>query len=181
MRFSPRSKQRVQWFLAHAKELRLGRSAVQRLHWFAFALEHNGNASLTCRHFGIARSTYLRWVGRFDPNDERSLEDCSKRPQHLRRSQLSGNAIAAIKGLRRTNPTMNRAEIAQSLIQHGFAVSPSTVGRIITKHRLFFGDIPSHRSKRQVALDIDFSTCEQPRSIEPNPLTDSPSFSPSFA
>jgi hypothetical protein len=181
MRFPTRSKQRVQWLLAHAEELRLGRPAVQRLQWFTFALNHEGNTSLTSRHFGIARSTLLRWIDRFDPNDERSLEDTSKRPKQLRQSTVGESVIAEIRKMRTDDPTMSRDAIAAVLRQGGIAISPSSIGRIITKHRLFFGNKSSHRTKRQTRYDILEPTAEPQRKAGNEPYTDMHSLSPSLA
>lgn len=177
MTFSARHRQRIHWLLAHANELHLGKNAVQRLHWFAFACNHGGNASLTCRHFGIARSTYVRWLGRFRPSDERSLEDTSRRPKRVRRSLVPTDVISAITQLRKEHTTMDREEIAMILRERGMNVSLSAVGRIITRHRLFFGNTPSHQTKRIGEMNIDSS----PSTVSPAPPAPPPSLSPSFA
>ena len=52
----------------HPKEV------VERLQWFLNYAEH-GSISETCRHYRIARSTFYRWLRRFDPNDLSTLTD----------------------------------------------------------------------------------------------------------
>ena len=63
----------VRRLLRSAGELELSLHAIQRLKWFMYALEHDGNVSLVSRHFGISRSTFLRWAERFDAADPRTL------------------------------------------------------------------------------------------------------------
>lgn len=47
---------------------------MQRLHWFLDFTE-NHSVSKVCSKFTIARSTYYRWLQRFDPSDLSTLED----------------------------------------------------------------------------------------------------------
>ena len=42
------------------------------------------NVALTCRHFGISRQTFYRWLRRYQPLDLTSLEERSHCP-HRRR------------------------------------------------------------------------------------------------
>ncbi|MFH1670177.1 MAG: helix-turn-helix domain-containing protein, partial [Patescibacteria group bacterium] len=50
------------------------KEVAERLQWFLFYSEQRA-VSAVCRHFNIARSTFYRWHGRFDPDDLSSLED----------------------------------------------------------------------------------------------------------
>lgn len=135
--------------LQRSRELELSASAVQKLKWFAFALEHNGNVSLACRHFGIARSTFMRWAERFDPRDPLSLEEESRRPHTVRSSEIDHEIVEIIRQLRMKNPVMGKVQIQQILKEkHGITLSTSTVGRVIARHNMFFGDLPSHVRKR---------------------------------
>lgn len=145
----------VRHLLKRAKELELSEGAVQRLKWFAFALEHGGNASLACRHFGIARTTYVRWAERFDPRDPSSLEEESRRPRRVREPETPPRVVALIRDLRLKHPLMGKEEIAALLARdHGANVSASTVGRTIARHGFFFANTPAHERKR-AAADID--------------------------
>ena len=63
----------------------LSPEAKRRLRWFDWHREHGENVSLTCRHFGIGRSTFYRWAKRYNPRDLRSLEDQPSRPRRCRR------------------------------------------------------------------------------------------------
>ena len=141
--------------LRHADALSLSRGARQRLHWFLYALAHEGNVSLACRYFGISRDTFVRWAKRFNPRDPSTLEEQSRRPHTVRKPNTDAAVIALIRQYREQSPAMGKEQIAVLLhIDHRIVLSASTVGRIIARHRFFFGDKNSHRSKR---IGPDFS------------------------
>jgi transposase-like protein len=145
--------QDVRRLLRNAEGLELSVGAVQRLKWFAYALEHDENISLTCRHFGIARSTFLRWAERFDAHDIATLEEQSRRPHTVRTPDTDARVIDLVRALRTQHTNMSKETITQILReQHGVDLSVSTVGRIITRHKMFFGSSPSHRQKRGEAM-----------------------------
>lgn len=142
----------VRHLLKRAKELELSDGAVQRLKWFSYALEHGGNVSLTCRHFGIARSTFLRWAERFDARDIRTVEEESRRPHTVRAPETAPHVVALIKQIRQQHPLMGKDAVAQLLrSQYGIDVSASTVGRTIARHGFFFASTASHEQKRAAA------------------------------
>ncbi|MEK7218028.1 MAG: helix-turn-helix domain-containing protein [Patescibacteria group bacterium] len=178
MRYTKRQQQRIASLLARAKDLRLSRSAERRLLWFAFAAGHGGNVSLTCRHFGIARSTFLRWAERFNPRNERSLEDASRRPRHVRRPRTPEQAITLIAQWRQENPRLSRHAISQLLRAQGIRLSPASVGRVIARERLFFANTPSHQTKRNalplsgtMSIERDIRAARDP--ARPFPLSPS--------
>lgn len=139
----------VKRFLRRSQELEISPQGVQRLKWFVFALEHDKNISLTCRHFGIARSTFLCWLRRFDVKNVTSLEDHSRRPHSVNVSHTNAEVLAIIKMLRMQQTMISKHEIQKILQeQYGVNLSSSTIGREITRHNFFFGDTPSHRAKR---------------------------------
>lgn len=146
----------VRHLLKRAKELELSDDAVQRLRWFCYALEHDGNVSLACRHFGIARSTYLRWARRFDARDVTSLEEESRRPKHVRMPETPPHVVALIRDLRMKQPLLGKEAIAEVLTaQYGIRVSASTVGRTIARYGFFFASTPSHEQKRSAGSRAD--------------------------
>lgn len=135
--------------LSRSRELELSANVVQKLKWFAYALSHQGNISLTCRHFGIARSTFMRWAERFDPRDPLSLEEHSRRPHSMRTSEVDSSIVEMIRALRMKHHQMGKEEVQRILKEkHGITLSASTVGRIIARHQMFYGDFPSHARKR---------------------------------
>jgi len=144
------SRQVIRSVLHRARALGLSSSARLRLTWFLFAAEHDWNVSLTCRHFGIARSTFVRWKRRFDPNNPESLEEHSRRPNSVRECREDPVVVAFIQQCRISDPHAGKQDIADRLQSVcNLRVSPATVGRIIQRHGFFFGDTPSHRMKRK--------------------------------
>lgn len=152
--------QAIEKLLRTADELGLNKAARIKLQWFLFYATHDGNVSLTCRHFGIARSTFNRWYARFDVRDERTLEEASRRPLTVRTPETAGDVVTFVAELRRSHPFMNKEDIQTRLHAAGHTVSASTVGRIIARNNLFFGNSPAHRRKRGEghAGYTDFST-----------------------
>jgi transposase-like protein len=143
----------VRRLLKQAAELELSAGAVLRLKWFLYALEHDDNVSLACRHFGIARTTYMRWWKRFDPQDASSLEEVSRRPHTVRAPETDERTVALIRELRLANPAMGKVGIQALLKQlHGVEASVSTVGRVISRNKLFFAPTASHAQKRGDAM-----------------------------
>lgn len=86
------------------KILALSRVATQRLEWVIYYRDHGHNASLTCRHFGIARKTFYKWYGEFDEDNLYSLyklEDRSKAPMRVRQRQITQQEESRIIALRK--------------------------------------------------------------------------------
>lgn len=154
----------VRRLLKQAVELELSTGAVQRLKWFAYALAHDNNVSLTCRHFGIARTTFMRWWKRFDASDISSLEDTSRRPHTVRTPETDQRTIDCIRQLRIAHPATGKVGICALLREvYGIELSVSTVGRVISRHKLFFAEKPSHAQKRgEVAVDTNNAIALEP-------------------
>lgn len=140
--------------LRQAKAHELSPDAVRRLKWFVYLLDHRGNRSQAARHFDVARSTIARWSARFDPSDPLTLEDRSRAPRRVRAPETDARVVAMIRDLRKRSPTLGKVPLHEILTrEHGIAISISTVGRIISRHKLFFADTSSHREKRGAPLD----------------------------
>lgn len=148
-----RNRHVIEKLLRRADDIGLSHQAKQRLKLFSYALKHSGNISLTCRHFGIARSTFLRWAERFEARDESSLEERSRCPKKVREPKTDVGIIERIRALRLAYPTQGKQRIAHILAMEGMHVSASTVGRVIARHALFFAPTPSHRAKRSYGRD----------------------------
>jgi transposase InsO family protein len=117
----------------------LSKEAKIRLSWIDFYVRHGKNSSLTCRHFGIARSCFYKWLNRFNSHGLRSLESVSTRPSNVRQSLVPNEVVAVVKDLRRTNPEYSKYKLSVILKRdYGYSLSSSTIGRIITQHNLFF-------------------------------------------
>lgn len=59
----------------------------ERLQWLLH-YEQSGSASATCARFSVSRSTFYRWLHRFDPQNLTSLTDHPTRPaeEHVQHS-----------------------------------------------------------------------------------------------
>jgi len=80
-----------------AKILKLSSRAKLRLEWLIFYhLKSNGNVSLVCRHFGIARKTFYKWFNVFNENNLRILEDESKAPVSKRQPRKYTHSVVDI-------------------------------------------------------------------------------------
>ena len=125
---------------------------IQRLRWLAYAAMHDGNIERTCRYFGIARSTFIRWSNRFDPDDLTSLSDHSRRPLSVRTPETDPRIVKIIEDIRIAMPLLGKQKICDLLqSDYGIEISSATVGRILTRYGFFFADTESHRQKRLYA------------------------------
>ena len=106
--------------------------ARQRLKWMDYYLDHENNASLTCRYFGISRQIFYRWKRRYNPRDLRSLEERSHRPRRLRQPTWSGELAIAVLHLREQYPRWGKDKLMVMLRERGWQVSTSMVGRILS-------------------------------------------------
>jgi putative transposase len=106
--------------------------AARRLKWMDYYAKSQ-NARQTCRYFGISPQTFYRWKNRFDPYDLTTLEEESRRPQHVRQSQTPLAVKERILELRNERPRWGRDKLAVLLKREGTKISGSTVGREMTK------------------------------------------------
>jgi transposase InsO family protein len=121
--------------------------AKRRLSWMDFYGSHGRNAALTCRHFAIPRSTFYRWLSRFDPKDVSTLEDRSRAPNSRRQPTTPLRVIDAILTLRDERPAWSKYKLSVVLARdEGIEVSPSTVGRVLKRH----GRIEKKASQRRI-------------------------------
>ncbi len=128
---------------------RLSVAARERLGWIAYFVQHRHSVSETCLHLGISRSTFHRWLERFDPTDLTSLEEKSHEPHTVRSAIVPDNIITLIRAYRQTHPHMGKDSIRDLLqTEHGLSVSASTIGRVIERECLYFAATPLHWKKR---------------------------------
>lgn len=101
-----------------------------RLQILAYAETHS--VAATCRHFGIARSTYYRWKHRYVPQRPATLENRSSRPHAPRRPTWTTQEVLAVRDLRARFPRMGKVKLAILLHAQDIHLSVSMVGRILT-------------------------------------------------
>ena len=133
-----------------ARLMGLDADVQKKLEWFSYYLESGESVSQTCKHFGVARSTFYRWLERFDPSDLHTLEEKSHRPRMLRKPKVTQTVVDLVRIYRMRDPFLGKDQIAELLeSEHGMKVSSSTVGRIITQYNFYFGNSVLHRRKRK--------------------------------
>lgn len=126
----------------------------QRLAWMDY-YKKDGNARRTCRYFGIAPKTFYKWLERYESQGLRGLEDVSRKPKTFRVSKVPMEEVDVVIRLRKEYPMYSKYKISELLRrEHGILLSASTVGRLFTKHKLFFPTpIPAKRQRnRQAAV-----------------------------
>ena len=108
----------------------LSRAAQVRLGWMDF-YRKSKNVALTCRHFGISRQTFYRWLKRDEPLHLTSLEERSHCPHHRRQATWSFSLERKVLTLRLQFPRWGKDKLVVLLRQQGESVSTSMVGRIL--------------------------------------------------
>lgn len=111
----------------------LSREAKHRLHMLEYAQIRS--VSATCRHFGIARSTFYRWQRRYVPSRLGTLENHSSRPRRVRQRTWTSSQAIAVRELRRSFPYMGKHKLAIVLRDQHIVLSVSTIGRILCSLR----------------------------------------------
>jgi transposase InsO family protein len=109
----------------------LSRAALVRLAWMDF-YRKSQNVALTCRHFGISRQTFYRWLKRYEPVDLTTLEERSHCPRRRRQPTWSFPLEEKVLTLRLQFPRWGKDKLAVLLRRQHLAVSTSMVGRILT-------------------------------------------------
>ena len=117
--------------------LQLSSKAKLRLKWMDY-YHKTKNASLTCRHFGIAKSVFWYWYKKYDPQNLKSLEDQSRAPKTSPKSTPDNIRIQVIR-LKKQYPRWGKEKLA-IILKRDFEItlSPSTVYRIYKKANLSF-------------------------------------------
>lgn len=110
----------------------------RRLKWLDHYHQHK-NARLTCRYFGITPKTLYKWLGRSKQLGPKGLESVSRKPHTFRQSQVPHESVTAVIRWRTKHPEFSKYKLATILKREdGIVLSPSTIGRLLVKHRLFF-------------------------------------------
>lgn len=145
----------------------LPKSARLRLVWFDYYQTHGRNAALTARYFGIAKSCFFKWKRRYDRLGPRGLIDQPKRPKTTRSPLTPAPVVTAIRSLRKANPEYSKYKLQVILKRdYGYQVSASTVGRVISRHQLFFS--PPVRPKSHPYRRTSIQRLRKPSSLRPS-------------
>lgn len=138
--------------LLHSREAaQLSAAGRERLEWIAEFVRSGGSISETCLKLNIARSTFHRWLDRFDPSDLSTLEEQTHAPHEARTSNVSPEIIAHIRAYREASPLLGKESIREKLLSdYNIDCSSSTIGRVIESECLYFGSTPLHWRKRMM-------------------------------
>lgn len=96
---------------AVAKVLKLSREALCRLEWIIFYQSKNQNVTLVCRHFGIGRSTFYKWLNKFNDTNLRTLETMSRRPNSVRAREAEPRKDERVITLRKQYPYFGKKKL----------------------------------------------------------------------
>lgn len=133
----------------HESAARLSPVAARRLQCILSFFEHGMSMTDACRNFAISRGTLYRWIDRFDPDDVSSLEDQPASLVQGEEHAVTPGIIALIRAYRTESPMMGKEAIAERIVHgHQIPISASTVGRVIERECLYFGETPLHIRKR---------------------------------
>lgn len=120
--------------------------AKRRLKILDWHMQHGENISLTARHFVRKRTTVRRWWNRFRQQGVLGLNDRSRRPQNLRQPTTPAAVVARVVALRNAYG-WSKHKLHALLRKEGYAVSTSTIGRIL-KRRDLITDKASRKRQR---------------------------------
>src|SRR5258708_10604493 len=98
----------------------------------AFLFLQRTQCARTCRHFGISRQTFYRWLRRFDRHDLTTLGGRSHRPRHIRRPTSTTANAQPVLALRKQYPCWGKDKLTVLLAREKLFVSVSMVGRLLS-------------------------------------------------
>lgn len=129
--------------MTKAEHLRL---VVWRSRILQHAADEDRTVAHTCRHFGISRKTYYKWLQRFRSHGEAGLSDRSRAPQRSPRA-TPPEVVSKILYLRQQYH-FGAGRIAAYLRRfHQIAIARSTVHCLLGKHGL--GRLPANQKYRE--------------------------------
>lgn len=132
-----------------ARCLDLSKEAKVRLSWIGH-YRKQGNASVTCRRFGISRTTLYKWLRRYAERGPQGLEDRPRSPKRRRASTVPWQTVELVCHLRREHPAWSKHKIAVILKRdYDISLSSSTVGRIMKRRGLYNERVSQRKSRAQ--------------------------------
>ncbi len=121
------------WATRTSKLSEKAKHKLRVLDWLKY---HNGNTSLTARHFGLNRETIRIWRDSFNKEGVVSLNDRSHRPKNYRKPTTSWEIVYEVVKLRKQYPAWSKYKIKSLLDRKEVRISASTVGRILKRKGL---------------------------------------------
>jgi putative transposase len=106
-------------------------TAKRRLKVIQWYEEHGGKVRLTARHFGFSPDTISRWVRGYASRGVSGLEPRSRRPRHVRQSEIPLGTVQLIQALREQYPRWGREKLRVLLERAGIYLSAKSIERVI--------------------------------------------------
>lgn len=124
-----------------AKIIKLSRTACLRLEWIIYHKQGH-TVKATCRHFGIARKTFYKWLKRFDEDNLLSLkklENKSKAPFHVRQREITPPEEERVITLRKKRIRYGKIKLAKIYKDtYGEKISSWKIQKVIEKYKLYY-------------------------------------------
>jgi len=121
-----------------------------------FSLSGVPEVKLTCRHFGMHRSQFYRWLKRYNPKHLASLEPSSTAPKRKRQPEYSRALVEKVRAIRKEDQSYSGKKIRPILLREmaeAEVPSTATLGRLISREGLFFRpDTKLHRKRSKSAV-----------------------------
>lgn len=134
----------------------LFREARQHLEWIVFYFgKAKKNASLTCRHFGIAPKTFYKWLHRFDEKNLSLLEEKSRAPKRRREKEYTFDQYQRLITLRKDNLRYGKNKllvIYRTLYPEDYEISAWKIQCMIEKSGIYFKPAKQARINRKRQL-----------------------------
>jgi len=114
----------------------LSKDAQRRLAWMDWYFAHGKNAESTCRHFGISKSVFYRWLNRFNRFNLSSLEfdPKSRRPHNTRNMTTPQEVVDLVVKIRKEDPEKSKYEIQAELKDlYNISLGYNTIQKIINR------------------------------------------------
>jgi len=128
----------------------LSQEAKLRLKWMDYYRNHNHNASLTSRHFGISRKTLHKWLKRYDRLRLVSLESQDRAPKRRRQREITGQQLVRIIQLRKQYIRYGKEKLAYLYgQQYQEKISAWKIQKVIEKHKLYYHPQKADRIRRK--------------------------------
>jgi transposase InsO family protein len=130
-----------------AKILKLSKQARTRLEWFIYYEGRaKGNASLTCRHFGISGKTFCKWKKIFDGKNLRLLESRSRAPKNRRKKEITPEQERRVVALRKKHIKWGKIKLVVLYRkQYKEEISSWKIQYTIQKHNLYHNPVKNKK------------------------------------
>lgn len=135
-----------------SSEPRLEHEVRRRLALLRHVEEVSGNVAKTCRHYGISRPTYYKWLHRYKVEGIEGLRDRST-PQRASANDTHTELVHKITHLRRQHHFGPRKIVMHLQRHHEITISVSSVWRIL--RRLDMNRLPASQRSSTTNGDDD--------------------------